>query len=239
LQAFFSDTAILLFSRSAAEEAMSKPLVVNAQAGQKQAVAAQFIRHARKVAAGSGLPIFVVSEQQQRGATFGARFADAFRQIFDRGFQYVIAIGNDCPSLTTADINIAALKLRSTSAVFGPAADGGAYLVGLQRDAFRPEAFAALTWQTRHTLSDLQDYAASDFFLLSEKSDVDSATDLQQLLHGHIFPVLLKIRLLNLLKSISPGKFEGQFIIPKAALLSGVALRGPPIQTGRLFQHAV
>ena len=214
---------------------MAKELVINAPSRQQQAVAAQFIRHARKVAAGSGLPVYFVSEQQQHGATFGERFADAFRQIFERGFQCVIAIGNDCPSLTATDIKIAAQKLRSTNAVFGPAADGGAYLVGLRRDVFCPGAFAALNWQTRDTLSDLQVYATSGFFLLTEKSDVDSSTDLQLLLHSPVFPVLLKIRLLDLLRSILPGKFEGQLITPKAALLSGFALRGPPIQTSRHF----
>lgn len=223
-----SNTAILLFSRSAAGESMAKPLISRGQNKQQQAIAAQFIRHARRVAAASGLPIFFVSEHQQHGFTFGERFSDAFQQIFERGFERVIAIGNDCPTLTASDLLAAAQKMDIASAVFGPATDGGTYLVGLRRDVFKPVAFSRLDWQTDHTLAHLQAYVGNDFCCLSEKSDVDSATDLQQQLRSRFFPVFLKFRLLNLLILTLPSRFDSLVFAPQAALLSGLALRGPP-----------
>ncbi len=208
---------------------MAKPLVFNAARKQQRVVAAQFIRHTHRVAVTSGLPILVISECHQHGSTFGERLADAFQQIFDRGFERVIAIGNDCPTLTAADLRVAAQKLDTANAVFGPAADGGAYLVGLRRDAFEPEAFAALDWQTDRTLADLEAYVAGGFSCLSEKSDVDSATGLQRQLRSHLFPIFLKTRLLHLLNLSSPRWVDHPVFAPKAALLSAVGLRGPPL----------
>lgn len=224
-----TDTAILLFSRSAVGESVAKPLVFKAHAGRNQAVAALLIRYARRMATHSGMPVFIVSEYQQHGSTFGERFADAFRQIFERGYERVIAIGNDCPALVAADLRAAAQKLDQTSTVFGPASDGGAYLVALRQDAFDPAAFAALDWQTDHTRTDLEAYSRGDFFLLPEKADVDSAADLQYQLRSQTFPILLKIRLLILLMPIGLGYFVRPVFVPKTALSSGFALRGPPM----------
>lgn len=224
-----TDTAILLFSRSAAVDAAAKPLADNAKHRHQQTVTALFIHHTRRVVRGSGLLVFEISERQQRGTTFGERFADAFQQIFDRGFERVIAIGNDCPALTAMDLRAAAQKMDTTSAVFGPAADGGAYLVALRRDAFNPAVFAALDWQTDHTLAALQAYSADDFCCLSEKSDVDSAANLQHQLRSRTFPILLKIKLLNLLMPIWTGHFVCAVFVPRTDLPSGLALRGPPL----------
>jgi uncharacterized protein len=223
------DTAILLFSRSAVADAVAKPLIFSGKRKSQADVAAAFIRHAKQVATDSGLPIFVVSGHRQHGATFGERFADAFRQVFERGFQRVIAIGNDCPALTADNLRAAAQKLDFTPAVFGPAADGGAYLVGLRREAFRPADFAALEWQTERTLAALEAYAEQDFSLLSEKADVDSAADLRQQLRHRSFPFLLKIKLLQLLQPAAAAPVSRSAFVLRAARLWGFERRGPPV----------
>lgn len=222
------DTAILLFSRSAAEDALKKPLTTF-KCGENQGIAQLLIHHARQVAKHSGLPVFVISENEQHGFSFGERFADAFSQLFARGFDRVISIGNDCPSLNSADLQTAAQKLETNQAVFGPTSDGGAYLIGLHRTIFNPTTFAALEWQTEKTLADLKVYAAAAYYCLSQKSDLDTPADFQKELHSPLFPKILKTKLLNLLKPTFSGRAPAIVFIPLSNLLATTALRGPPV----------
>lgn len=222
-----SDTAILLFSRSAAAESLEKPLT-RFKSGGKTGLAAQLIRHTRKIADQSGLPVFFVSENLQQGLSFGERFAGAFELLFSRGFEQVISIGNDCPSLNAGDIRLAAQYLKTKGAVFGPATDGGAYLIGLNRAVFNPLAFAALDWQTDHTLEDLKVYAAADYYTLSEKADLDSPAELQKQLQQGNFPRLLKARLLAFMKPACAIRVTSIRSIPFAARIPALVLRGPP-----------
>ncbi|MBK8191721.1 MAG: DUF2064 domain-containing protein [Lewinellaceae bacterium] len=223
-----SDTAILLFSRSAAAEYVEKPLV-DAAEGIKRAVSAQMIRQTRRVARRSGLPVYFVSEKQQRGDTFGERFAHAFELLFGQGLERVIAIGNDCPALRPDDLVEAANSLDAAGLVFGPAVDGGAYLIGMRREAYDREAFLHIDWQTPAVLQELEDYAAGDYLYLGEKSDVDSPADLLRALRGSRTPTLLKIRLLVFLKRHIPTVLFRTDPAAAAVFMDCRALRGPPV----------
>jgi len=222
-----SDTAIFLFSRSATRDSMSKPLVQKHQSAQR-GVAQQLIRQALRVAKSSGFPVFHLTEHQQRGHDFGTRFAHAFEQLFALGFQQVISIGNDCPELATSDLTKAAQQLAHTPFVFGPSTDGGAYLVGIRRDAYVREAFLAVPWQTPGTLQALTVQSAGQFSLLSEKADIDTPADLQRLLRvGRIY-ILLKIRLLQYLQEILHALIVWHEAMPQRYALRSRPLRGPP-----------
>ena len=193
------DTAILLFSRSAAEESVVKPLIAR-NLPAKKAVAAELIRHTRQIAKRSGLQLFLLSERRQHGANFGERFADAFEQLFALGFERVISIGNDCPSLSAQDLIIAAERLSTVSFVFGPAADGGAYLIGMRREMYNRERFQQIRWQTAGVLQDLKNVSEGDYFCLTEKYDLDSASDLARAFRTGQLPTQLHLRLSFYLK---------------------------------------
>ena len=224
---FRSDTAILLFSRTAVEESLSKPLAA-AHSKAKKAIATQLIRHARGIAKGSGLPVFIVSGHRQCGGKFGECFAYAFERFFERGFERVISIGNDCPALTSKDIVEAANRLDTAAYVFGPASDGGAYLVGMRREEYDPTFFRQISWQTPLVLSELKAWADDDYYCLEEKSDVDSPADLWRVLHSAAIPVLLRIKLfLALTCSLPSGFSQTTFGLPMA-FSDCRALRGPP-----------
>ncbi len=221
------DTAILLFSRSAAEESVSKPLVESTTKA-KKAVATQLINNARRVADRSSLPVFFISGNQQHGVHFGERFADAFEQLFAKGFKRVISIGNDCPALKTQDLLDAAKQLDTASCVFGPASDGGVYLIGIRFEIYGRASFLQIAWQTPMVFEALKVYAGGDFVCLDEKSDVDSPADLVRVLKIGNIAILLKIRLLNCLKcyfSSIPYWLNSE----AAMIFMGCnALRGPP-----------
>ena len=90
----------------------------------------------------------------------------------------VVIIGTDVPGLCTAHIREAFRLLGRHDAVFGPASDGGYWLVGLKRRPRVPRPFAGVRWSTPHALADtLINLRGRSIALLAELSDVDTADD--------------------------------------------------------------
>jgi rSAM/selenodomain-associated transferase 1 len=105
----------------------------------------------------------------------GQRMAAAFRRYPGR---LVVLVGADIPGLGGAEIRAALRALRHADAVFGPAEDGGFYLVAM--GARRPaHPFAAVRWSSPQTLADtLQNFAGLRVRLIRTLRDVDTAADL-------------------------------------------------------------
>jgi rSAM/selenodomain-associated transferase 1 len=89
-----------------------------------------------------------------------------------------VLVGSDIPGLGRADIAAAFRALGRADAVFGPAEDGGYWLVGLgPRRPAHP--FAAVRWSTEHALGDtLANFVGRRVALLRTLRDVDTAADL-------------------------------------------------------------
>lgn len=109
----------------------------------------------------------------------GDRLSRAFEDAFNRGATAVVAIGIDCPDITTEGLADALSRLQSTEVVLGPADDGGYYLLGLSR--FVPELFQGIDWGTERVLQ--QTLAWIDQLNLSSTQlpilpDVDRPEDL-------------------------------------------------------------
>ena len=92
----------------------------------------------------------------------------------------VCLIGSDIPDVTRAHISRAFALLGGHDAVFGPAHDGGYWLVGLRRGGLAREAmFEGVRWSSPHALSDSR--AALKGWRIAETDtlrDVDTAGDL-------------------------------------------------------------
>lgn len=86
----------------------------------------------------------------------------------------VIIIGSDIPGITSSDLRNAYRHLRGSHAVFGPATDGGYWLIGLA--ARRPaHPFAGVRWSTEHALADtLRNFPDRRVVLLRALADVDT-----------------------------------------------------------------
>ena len=92
----------------------------------------------------------------------------------------VCVIGADIPGITAAHIANAFNALRANDAVFGPAHDGGYWLIGLKRSRpIPPRLFANVRWSTEHALADtiatLQNHRIAQVAMLK---DVDTIDDL-------------------------------------------------------------
>lgn len=95
----------------------------------------------------------------------------------------VCVIGGDIPDIRRTHIARAFAALGPHAAVFGPAPDGGFWLVGLKRVA-RPPAglFHSVRWSTRHALADSQaSLGAMHIGQVDTLADVDTAADLKRL----------------------------------------------------------
>jgi hypothetical protein len=119
------------------------------------------------------LPVSVPRIAQGKG-DIGRRMDRACRR-FPRG--NVAIIGCDIPDACAADVVAAFRALGWADAVFGPAADGGYWLVGLgPRRPSRP--FARARWSTRHALPDtLKNFSGRRVAFLRTLHDVDTAED--------------------------------------------------------------
>jgi rSAM/selenodomain-associated transferase 1 len=90
---------------------------------------------------------------EQCGATLGQRMADAFEQAFGSGCTVCCIIGTDSPDLPTEYIRQAfdLLCRDEAEVVFGPARDGGYYLLGLRQSW--PGLFEDIAWGTPEVLA--------------------------------------------------------------------------------------
>lgn len=117
---------------------------------------------------------------QGRG-DLGQRMAHCFRALPPGP---AVLIGSDIPGINADHIARAFAQLGRNDTVFGPADDGGYWLIGLKR--LRPiggphgrNLFTGVRWSSPHTLADTMDAmgrrARSGF--VETLSDVDSAAD--------------------------------------------------------------
>ncbi len=118
----------------------------------------------------------------QGEGNLGERMRVAFSAHFACGDRPVIVIGADTPGVDAAVIAEAEEALRSADAVFGPALDGGYYLIGLNR--LFAKLFQGIPWGTATVLADTLERCQRvgvTVALLQPLRDVDTVTDLQAL----------------------------------------------------------
>ena len=220
-----TNIAILIFSRTAKAEASEKSLLY--RDSKKKALASLMINRTKQVAQASGLPTFFYSEHLQVGSTFGERFTNAIESIFDKGFEKVIALGNDCLSVSKNDILNAAELLETTPSVLGPSTDGGVYLLGIQKKSFLKEAFLNIDWQTEYVFQQISSLN-KNIKILSTKSDIDTPKDLVAAIKSLTFR--LKQAILCLLKDNFNALKLSFEPIRSTYLLACKSLRAPPFQ---------
>ena len=89
--------------------------------------------------------------QGQGDGDLGARM---LRAIAAAGTGPVVIVGSDIPDLRRHHIAAAFAALKGHDAVFGPAEDGGYWLIGFRHRGLAPGSFAGVRWSTRHALAD-------------------------------------------------------------------------------------
>ncbi|MBB5775759.1 TIGR04282 family arsenosugar biosynthesis glycosyltransferase [Nonomuraea jabiensis] len=126
---------------------------------------------------GSWLPPgFVVIPQ--RGSGLDERLAAAFSDAYRLRPEPAVLIGMDTPQVTSALLKEAADALECHDAVFGPATDGGFWLLGLREpDPSLLRGVPMSHPETGKLQLDRLDRAGLAVHLLPELTDVDTAAD--------------------------------------------------------------
>ena len=220
----------MLFTRTAWEEASHKKFSGENQFAKSKHLSKLFIEHATSIAKQSGLPLIVITSRDQVGSSFGERLSNAFQNVFDRGYQKIISIGNDCLSLSPTDLREAQHALNLGKSVVGKSISGGAYLIGLNRMKFHSTDFELLQWNTPSLYDSLLTYLSkqhSESLQLTVKADVNNSADLRlavNQLAGHSrFRAAIESILRNQLIDVPVDEGNESFIVPKLDLS-----RAPP-----------
>jgi rSAM/selenodomain-associated transferase 1 len=82
----------------------------------------------------------------QKGKDLGQRMLNAFKLIFENGYEKIVIIGTDAPDLSANHINLAIEKLDSNDVVIGPSNDGGYYLLATKK--LHNQLFNEIEWST-------------------------------------------------------------------------------------------
>lgn len=226
--------AVLFFSRSAPAEAACKQFIQPGRHTQNANIAQSLISHTLRQIKQARLPYFHIDEQHQIGSNFGERFSHAFNTLFDRGYDYVISVGNDIPQMQAHHIREAANKLRSgKKIVLGPDTDGGTWLMGYSREAFSADRFRQLPWNTDRLLDAiLKKQCGGEIELLQTLSDIDDPQALATFAQRRYSDQVL-LRLIQKLLAILSGAFYTQLSTPFVSLQTPSfrphLLRGPPL----------
>jgi rSAM/selenodomain-associated transferase 1 len=124
------------------------------------------------------------SFRPQGSGDIGARMQQSLKAAFAEGAQHAVIIGSDIPGLASATVARAFDALDRHDLVFGPAADGGYYLVGATAGCFRrgTSYFGPnIGWGTSdvltRTLGMVRDSGLT-YTLLETLADVDRPEDL-------------------------------------------------------------
>ena len=107
---------------------------------------------------------------------------DRMRRIFREGPQGpIVIVGADIPNITPQLIVKAFGALGDHDAVFGPAPDGGYWLVGLKRgvNAVPPKLFKNVRWSSKYALADtIATLGNIRIATIDTLQDVDTVRDL-------------------------------------------------------------
>lgn len=117
----------------------------------------------------------------QSGENLGIRMLNAFKQIFEKGYDKVIIVGTDVPDIDSALMLNAFIELDKHDFVIGPSKDGGYYLLGMK--SLTTDLFNDIKWGTEKVFSSTLEKLnkkKSSYKLLPKLIDIDTKKDLIQ-----------------------------------------------------------
>ncbi|WCO01212.1 TIGR04282 family arsenosugar biosynthesis glycosyltransferase [Psychroserpens ponticola] len=116
----------------------------------------------------------------QKGKDLGERMQNAFLKGFEDGYNRIVLIGSDLPDISATHIKNGLEALEHSEVVFGPAEDGGYYLIGMSK--MNTKVFENKPWSQSHllteTLSELK-HNNTTFSTLEVLNDIDTFEDLE------------------------------------------------------------
>lgn len=120
---------------------------------------------------------------QQEGSDLGARLDNAISAYLSRGYERVVIMNSDGPTLPSAYLSEAFAALGASDVVLGPSEDGGYYLIGVKQPV--PHLLRGVQMSTSTVAADTIALAVEQnlsVHLLPPWYDVDDAASLRRLI---------------------------------------------------------
>ncbi len=132
----------------------------------------------------------------QTGTNLGERLTSATQWASENGYEKILIVGSDSPTLPLEYILQAVVGLDSRDIVIGPSVDGGYYLIGFSIENLNeivPSIFQEIAWSTpqvfQQTIERIHTMNAT-LKVLPPWYDVDTPEDLA-FLHAHLSAIQL------------------------------------------------
>ncbi|PWH85991.1 TIGR04282 family arsenosugar biosynthesis glycosyltransferase [Brumimicrobium oceani] len=147
--------AVLLFVRNAYEESKYKQLVKGESS--KNVLLFKYLnKRIVNTVKQTNYDYFVIDCTNQHGDSFAERFKNAFKSIFEQGYDAVISLGNDTPQVSSDTIHEVVHQFKNHDVVVGKTNLGGAYTIGLTKYAFSKCSFESVDWSTSHVVESIE-----------------------------------------------------------------------------------
>jgi uncharacterized protein len=220
------NTAILFFSRSLKEEFLAKPFGLSAQ--RFSTFYNCLLKKTRTTLESIDVDIIESFSTSQKGKHFGGRLTNAVLDVFNKGYENVIIVGNDAPSLSPDHLFQAKTLIEQGNNVIAPDTHGGAFLIGISKRSFDEKRFKSIHWGTKTVFDELK-FVFEPEELQVKVTDLNDLNDVKRLLEldnslPHNFRKLLK----NIFFSSHPSANVLIRVFQDFSLQT-LALRGPPI----------
>ena len=108
----------------------------------------------------------------------GVRMYEAFHEVFNAGYEKAALVGADIPDLNDSIVLNAFDLLNTNDLVYGPAKDGGYYLVAMRK--LISEVFEEVPWSSDQTLRKSMEQADNHGYVIGfteNLSDIDTIED--------------------------------------------------------------
>ncbi|MBK6264111.1 DUF2064 domain-containing protein [Marivirga sp. S37H4] len=223
--------AIIFFSRKASQDGRYKDFVSNKKSVKNKTISASFIAKTQQTLEATNIPVYHFHQGNQTGNTFGEKLANAYQEIFNLGYEGIIAVGNDSPELANANWNDIQNKLSKGDSVLGPSLRGGTYLIGLTKETFNKQAFASLPWQTHQLFDELSKLCESkaQVHILERIRDINTYSDLKLFIKKASIDLVFKKIIQYILNLRTEEKVSLTPLFITSPLLIGSPFRAPPL----------
>lgn len=220
-----SKSAILIFSLSQEAENLRKPFL------QKKDTVSKLNALIKEKVSSLGVDYFHYTEKEQKGTNFGERYVNTVSDIFEKGYDHIITVGNDTLSLEKKHLRTALESVENNQTPIGPSYDGGFYLLGIRKDQFKVSEFLSLPWESSTLYKELKT-------LLSEKEiataklpylyDLDEELDISKNITALSFLKIKALKLLQNLQVVIVSEYKYILQKFKEASLKLPYNKGPP-----------
>jgi uncharacterized protein len=176
-----NSTAILIFTQEVEKDASRKLLTPHENMGVNKIIFNKLNNFVEQISTSTNLPTFTSRQfVKNNHLGYGKQLTQAINAVFEKGFEKIICVGNDCPGLDKVQILNAAQKLQTNDTVVGPDLRGGVYLIGLSKNNFCANTFENLAWQSEKMLSSyLDSFPNQQISFLESLADIHTFEELQ------------------------------------------------------------